>query len=199
VVRKNVRPERPDDEEAPQLSDGIWELAEACWLKNAKERPTAPALCTTVSHLLETTPVARLAQDSSPGLSLETLSIARPTPNTSHTRPSTPPPNLFIREHKDVVLCATFSVDGKQIVSGSGDGTIRVWDAQTGNTILGPLKMHTDGVRCVAFSPNGRRIASASFDHTILVWHALTGKVVAGPFKGHTDGILSVCFSPNGK
>jgi WD40 repeat protein len=199
VVRQNVRPERPDDEEAPQLSDGIWELAEACWVKNAKERPTAATLCTTVFHLLETTPVARPAQDASPGLSLETLSIARPTSDEAHARSLTPPPNLIIRGHTDEVSCATFSCDGKQIVSGSEDRTIRVWDAQTGNPVLGPLKMHTRGVYSVAFSPNGRRFASGSRDKTILVWHALTGKVVAGPFKGHTFPIRSLCFSPDGK
>src|ERR1700733_4638626 len=84
VVQRNVRPERPDDDDAPQLSDAIWELAKACWIKEPKERPTAVALCTTISHLLETTPVARPSQDASPGLSLETLSIARPTPDASH-------------------------------------------------------------------------------------------------------------------
>jgi WD40 repeat protein len=199
VVQRNVRPERPDDDDAPQLSDAIWELAKACWIKEPKKRPTAAALCTTISHLLETTPVAWPTQGASPGLSLETLSIARPTPDTSHTRPSTPPPNLIIRGHTDRVYCATFSFDGKQIVSGSKDRTIRVWDAQTGNSVLGPLKMHTGGISCVAFSPNGRRIASGSHDNTILVWHALTDKVVAGPFKGHTDIISSVCFSPDGK
>ena len=199
VVQRNVRPEWPDDEDAPQFSDAVWELAKSCWIKEPKERPTAAALCTTVSHLLEATPIARPTQESSPGLSLETLSIVRPTPNVSHARPSTPPPKLIIRGHTDMVLCATFSLDGTRIVSGSSDRTICVWDAQTGNPVLGSLKMHTDSVFCVAFSPNGRRIASGSRDNEILVWHALTGKMVAGPFKGHTHSIKSVCFSPDGK
>jgi WD40 repeat protein len=198
VVRQNVRPERPDDEEAPQLSDGIWELAEACWVKNAKERPTAAVLCATLSYLLETNPIARPTQEAFPGLSFETLSIARQTPDTSHARPSILPPNLIIRGHTDVVHCATFSIDGKHIVSGSKDCTIRIWHAQTGNPVLTPPEMHTGGVSSVAFSPNGRRIASGSEDATILIWHALTGRVVAGPFEGHTDPIISVCFSQNG-
>jgi WD40 repeat protein len=155
------------------------------------------ALCTTVSHLLETTPVARSAQDSSPGVSLETPSITRPTPDAAHARPSTPLPNLIIRGHKNEVWCAMFSFNGKHIVSGSTDRTIRVWDAQTGNPVLGPLKMHAGVVYSVAFSPNGRRIASGSSDKIILVWDALTGKRVAGPFKGHTNSIWSVCFSPD--
>jgi WD40 repeat protein len=198
VVQRNIRPERPDDEDVPQLSDAVWELAKSCWIKEPKERPTAAALCTTVSHLLETTPITR-PTDSAPGLSLETLSIARPTPDVSHARPSTPPPNLIIRGHTEKIWCATFSLDGKRIVSGSEDCTIRVWDAQTGNPVLGPLKMHTHSVISVAFSPDDRRIASGSCDNTILVWHALTGKMVAGPLKGHTRTIRSVCFSPDGK
>ena len=124
VVQRNVRPERPDDDDAPQLSDAIWELAKSCWIKEPKERPTAVTLCTTMSHLLETTPVAQPTQYASPGLSFETLSIARPTPDTYHVLPSTPPPNLIIRGHTNIVYCATFSCDGKQIVSGSKDGTI---------------------------------------------------------------------------
>jgi WD40 repeat protein len=198
VVRQNVRPERPDDEEAPELSDRIWLLAEACWVKDAKERPTAAELCTTISHLLETTPVARPAQKFTPSVSLETLSITQPTPDAAHARPSTPPPNLIIRGHTDKVWSA-ISFNGKQIVSGSTDCTIWVWDAQMGNPVLGPLKMHAGAVYTVAFSPNSRRIASGSSDKNILVWHALTGKVVAGPFNGHTNSIYAVCFSPDGK
>lgn len=135
----------------------------------------------------------------SPGLSFEILSIVRQTSDASHARPSVSPPQLIIRGHADSIYCAVFSVDGKQIVSGSKDRTIRIWDAQTGNPDLTLLEMHTVGVSSVAFSPNRRQIASSSKDATILVWHVLTGEVVAGPFKGHTDSISSVCFSPDGK
>jgi WD40 repeat protein len=193
-----VRPERPDDEDAPHLSDAIWELAMACWVREPKDRPTALALCTTVSHLLETTPVTRPTQDASPGLSLETLSIALLTPNPSHVRPPTPPFNRFIQRFVSRVYCAVFSLDGKKIVSGSED-TIRVWDAQTQNPLLGLLNMHPGSVFCVAFSPNGTQIASGSSDYAILLWNAVTGEVIAGPFRGHTDFIESLCFSPDGK
>jgi hypothetical protein len=82
VVGQDARPERPDDEDAPHLSDAVWDLAIACWVKEPRDRPTALALCTTVSHLLETTPVTWPTPDASPSLTLETLSIALPTPNT---------------------------------------------------------------------------------------------------------------------
>ena len=49
-----------------------------------------------------------------------------------------------MRGHTNLVYCATFSSGGTNVVSGPGGCTIRVWDVDTGNLGLGPLKMHTD-------------------------------------------------------
>ena len=54
-----------------------------------------------------------------------------------------------------------FSPDGKRIVSGSRDKTVKVWDAATGQETL-TLKGHTGSVSSVAFSPDGKRIVSGS-------------------------------------
>ncbi|KIM72482.1 hypothetical protein PILCRDRAFT_803728, partial [Piloderma croceum F 1598] len=101
--------------------------------------------------------------------------------------------------HLDGVLSVDFSPDGKRIASGSGDRTIRVWDAGTGDVMVAPFKGHTETVCSVAFSPNGERIVSGSGDRTIRVWDAWTGETVIGPFIGHTDWVRSVGFSPDGK
>ncbi len=90
-----------------------------------------------------------------------------------------------------------FSPDGKRIVSGSWDQTVRVWDAQTGQE-LSPLKGHTGEVFSVAFSPDGKRIVSGSGDRTIRVWDAQTGQE-AFSLKGHTSIVTSVSYSPDGK
>jgi WD40 repeat protein len=63
----------------------------------------------------------------------------------------------------------SFSRDGKQLVSGSGDNTLKVWDAQTGQKTL-TLKGHSDDVWSVSFSPDGKRIVSGSGDNTVKVW-----------------------------
>ncbi|EDR06816.1 uncharacterized protein LACBIDRAFT_299706 [Laccaria bicolor S238N-H82] len=101
--------------------------------------------------------------------------------------------------HDSLVTSVAFSPDGRHIVSGSGDKTVRVWDAQTGQSVMDPLKGHDGRVTSVAFSPNGRHIVSGSGDKTVRVWDAQTGQSVMDPLKGHDDYVTSVAFSPDGR
>jgi WD40 repeat protein len=54
--------------------------------------------------------------------------------------------------HSDRILCTCFSPDGSKIVSGSWDGTNRLWNASDGTLICNPLIGHTNAVRVVKFS-----------------------------------------------
>jgi WD40 repeat protein len=77
----------------------------------------------------------------------------------------------LLEGHKHTVTSVAFSPDGKTIVSGSSDQTVRVWDAATGveqHKITG----HKSPVTSVAFSPNGKTIVSGSWDRTVRVWDA---------------------------
>ena len=58
--------------------------------------------------------------------------------------------------HTNGVLSVAFSPDGKKIVSGSQDMTLKVWDA-VGDQETQTLKGHTGGVFSVAFSPDGKK------------------------------------------
>ena len=82
------------------------------------------------------------------------------------------------------VMSVAFSPDGKRLASASEDGTVKLWDAATGQETL-TLKGHTDIVTSVAFSPDGKRLASASRDGTVKVWDAATGQEIL-TLKGHT-------------
>ena len=79
----------------------------------------------------------------------------------------------------------------------SGDNTIRVWNATTGETVAGPFTGHTDSISSVAFLPNGQHIVSGSDDNTIRAWNAMTGETVAGPFAGYMPSVPPSIPSPD--
>ncbi|KIM19886.1 hypothetical protein M408DRAFT_172127 [Serendipita vermifera MAFF 305830] len=101
--------------------------------------------------------------------------------------------------HSDLVDCVAFSPDGRRVVSGSWDRTIRIWDAETGDLVIQPLQGHEFSVNFIAVSPDGRRVVSGSADMTIRIWDAETGDLVIQPLRGHDSGVNSVAFSPNGR
>ncbi|KAI2864664.1 hypothetical protein CBS13152_11162 [Aspergillus niger] len=76
--------------------------------------------------------------------------------------------------HSYAVTSVAFSNNGQLLASGSGDKTIKLWDAATG-TLKHTLEGHSDPVYSVAFSNNGQLLASGSQDKTIKLWDAATG------------------------
>ena len=113
-------------------------------------------------------------------------------------RPLNWPLLLHTFHHTDRVNCVAFSPDGTQIVSGSDDKTIRVWNVETRAAVGEPLVGHTRAVRSVAFSPDGTQIVSGSYDNTIRVWNVETRAAVGEPLIGHTSLVTSVALSPDG-
>ena len=91
--------------------------------------------------------------------------------------------------HGDIVSDVTISSDGMFALSGSWDGTLRLWDITTyainckfkilinifpcSGATTRVFQGHTKGVRSVAFSTDNRRIASGSFDCHIKLWNTL--------------------------
>ncbi|KAF5330175.1 hypothetical protein D9611_010598 [Ephemerocybe angulata] len=97
------------------------------------------------------------------------------------------------------IFSVAFSPDGKYFASGDSKGAVRIFNAQTGQLVVGPFTGHTGFVLSVAFSPDGRKIASGSTDNTVRVWDAQTAQPALDPFTGHIDNINSVGFSSNGR
>ncbi|KAF8344352.1 WD40-repeat-containing domain protein [Cantharellus anzutake] len=103
---------------------------------------------------------------------------------------------LTIRGHTGWVCWVSFLPDGSRVVSGSWDGTARIWDAVTGDELM-IFRGHTQRVCTVSFPSDGSRLASASEDQTVRIWDALTGDELK-VLRGHTEQVWSVSFSPDG-
>ncbi|KAJ7488428.1 hypothetical protein FB451DRAFT_1126752 [Mycena latifolia] len=72
-----------------------------------------------------------------------------------------------MRGHSDRVT--TVAASTYQIASGSRDGTIRIWDIDSGELVLGPLRTHCP-IISLAFSPNGTQVISTSEDISLRLW-----------------------------
>jgi WD40 repeat protein/serine/threonine protein kinase len=99
--------------------------------------------------------------------------------------------------HPDTVFRVAFSPDGREIASGCLDGTVKVWDAETGrelHTLQGPTSI----IRSVVYSPDGRHLAVARNDGAIGVWNAVSGEKLR-TLRGHKGTCWQVAFRPDGQ
>jgi WD40 repeat protein len=101
-----------------------------------------------------------------------------------------------LRGHAGAVTGVAFDREGKRMASGSADATVRIWDADSGQT-LRTLRGHSARVDGVAFSPDGTRLASASRDRTVKVWDVASGEECC-TLRDHVGEVSSVAFSPDG-
>lgn len=113
-----------------------------------------------------------------------------------------------IAEFTDVhngVRSLVLSPNGKFILTGNQDGTLRVYDALTGlNQAI--LLAHGKGVNDAEFSPNGQFVASVGDDNRASLWHFTEGDPHTRAavqrlqdLNGHTARINSTTFSPDGQ
>ena len=99
--------------------------------------------------------------------------------------------------HTSQINAVAVSADGRTAVSGSLDGTVRVWDL-AGTAPPRVLTGHTSGVTGVAVSADGRTAVSGSLDGTVRVWD-LAGTAPPRVLTGHTSQINAVAVSADGR
>merc|ERR1712167_432437 len=107
-------------------------------------------------------------------------------------------PKKALRGHGHFVQDVVISSDGQFALSGSWDGTLRLWDLNTGLTTR-RFVGHEKDVLSVAFSGDNRQIVSGSRDKTIKLWNTLGECKYTITEDMHTDWVSKVAFSPSAK
>lgn len=112
------------------------------------------------------------------------------------------------------VNCVSFSPNGTRIVSGSGGGSLQLWNASTGVSLLGPtqcpsLRKHGSltveespaglDICAVAFSRDGSKIVSGSSTGALWIISAITGATLLEPTKSEDEAVISVGFFSDGE
>jgi len=97
--------------------------------------------------------------------------------------------------HDDKVNAVALSPDGNTIATANYDGTVRIWNSQTGDELH--RMYHEDDVKSVVFSSNSEMIATASIDNTSRIWNTETGEELQKLV--HDSSVTIVVFSPDCK
>ena len=106
--------------------------------------------------------------------------LAQASPLAVAQSPPLPQAELVLQTgHTGSVNALALSPDGRFLVSGSEDVTLKIWDTATGN-VLRTLSGHDQAVLAAAISPDGKLIASGGADQTVRVWDVVTGQSSQG-------------------
>ncbi|KAG2338249.1 WD40 repeat-like protein [Suillus weaverae] len=99
------------------------------------------------------------------------------------------------RDERAGVYNMALSPNGKTVVSGNGDGKVRLWDVETGK-VVAKWTGHTESVSSVCWSAGGKRVLSGSEDGTARVWDVKTGETILEIKTGH-EHMFAVIYSPD--
>jgi len=99
--------------------------------------------------------------------------------------------------HNDGVNYASFSPDGRRVVTASDDRSARIWDRSSGKELTPPL-VHREQVSEARFSPDGRWVVTLCRDQSVRVWDAATGSPLTPGLQSNFD-VGYVQFIEDGK
>lgn len=159
------------------------------------------AQMTSQSRALAAQAVTLLASDPASSLRLA-LTAMQENPNpeaTSALRRALAAPEVrILRGDGNWVTSATYSPDGRYVLTASQDSTVRVWLAATGRQLamLRTAQPPRFGAGRPQFSPDGRLVLVTSTDGKVVVWHWQVGGPPTVVSSG--ENAYRAAFSPNG-
>ncbi|KAG9313984.1 WD40-repeat-containing domain protein [Chiua virens] len=96
------------------------------------------------------------------------------------------------------INCIKFAKKDYKLLTGSGDGCLCIWNLESGNLLVGPMRVDDSPIWAVAWSRDETQILSGSSDGVLRRWHASTGRLIGDPVYAHTSIIYSLSVSHNG-
>ncbi len=99
--------------------------------------------------------------------------------------------------HTGRVRAVVSTVDGRFIISGSQDKTLKLWEIATGKC-LRTFTGHTRGIQSVAVTPDGRFVLSGGDDNTVRLWD-IGSATCLRVYEGHKMSVTSVTMTPHGQ
>jgi hypothetical protein len=92
--------------------------------------------------------------------------------------------------------CAVLSDDSSRLLSGGKDGSVRLWDLQTGRELV-RCEGHRHQVASLSLSPDGCRALSGSKDLSVRLWDLTSGRQLC-VCRGHWQVVHQVAFAAEG-
>jgi WD40 repeat protein len=107
------------------------------------------------------------------------------------------PKRLLARQPQSVNRIVFDPIDNRILASGHGDGSIILWNIESGQPIAGPIKL-VSNVTALALSPDGSKLAVGG-EGDIALWDVASRQQSGPALRGHYDAVKALAFSPDGK
>ena len=102
----------------------------------------------------------------------------------------------IFKDHEISANTLSFSPNGRFLVTGDGNGAVRLWSLRDGS--FRKLKDVDTNIFSIAFSPDGRHIACLDHRGYLRIWDARTGHLL-DEWRAHERDSFGLAFSPDGK
>ena len=104
----------------------------------------------------------------------------------------------MFKGHTYTIEDIALSPNGRSLVTGSQDASVRTWNLRDGSSKVMPVTEKIFWFNAVTFSPDGRYIAARHIYDALWIWDSRTHKLVA-KLQGHIAGVSCIEFTPDGQ